>query len=110
MNFTYKPYYIYNLYQRSKAVSLTCSTTMNWVEFHCYELKDYLSFFARPKVGLIINSFSEPILIIDFRSGRGVFASQSISAGTVIDVSPVLIFGNEEMTSHISQTRIDDYT
>ena len=42
--------------------------------------------------------------------GRGVFASRPIPAGTVIDVSPVLVFSDNEVISHISKTCLDHYT
>lgn len=42
--------------------------------------------------------------------GRGVFASCSISAGTVVDISPVLVFPNQEVDDHASQTILQHYT
>jgi hypothetical protein len=42
--------------------------------------------------------------------GRGVFASRPIPAGTVIDVSPVLVFSDDETNNHISKTCLDHYT
>ncbi|KAK6370023.1 hypothetical protein LTR64_005263 [Lithohypha guttulata] len=42
--------------------------------------------------------------------GRGVFASQTIPKGTVIDVSPVLVFNKDEVELHTSQTILQHYT
>jgi hypothetical protein len=42
--------------------------------------------------------------------GRGVFASSVIAAGTVIDISPVLVFPNREVDQHASKTILQHYT
>jgi hypothetical protein len=42
--------------------------------------------------------------------GRGVFASRLIPAGTVIDISPVLVFPNQEVDEHASHTMLQHYT
>lgn len=43
-------------------------------------------------------------------TGRGVFAAAPISAGTVIDTSPVLILGLKENVQHIEHTSLYHYT
>lgn len=42
-------------------------------------------------------------------TGRGVFASQNIPKDTVVDISPVLIFDEDEVSAHTSKTRIAHY-
>ncbi|EOR00933.1 hypothetical protein E3P92_00367 [Wallemia ichthyophaga] len=42
--------------------------------------------------------------------GRGVFASQPIKIGEVVEISPVLLFTKEEYTQHGQHTALDDYT
>lgn len=42
--------------------------------------------------------------------GRGVFASQKIETGTILDVSPVLILDPVENTTHIERTSLYHYT
>lgn len=49
------------------------------------------------------------VLVSNTPKGRGVFASQFISKGTVVEVSPVLIFPSKEVT-HTSQTVLQHYT
>ena len=43
-------------------------------------------------------------------AGRGVFASRHIPAGTVIEISPVLLFGPDEYSEHGRHTLLDSYT
>ena len=43
-------------------------------------------------------------------AGRGVFASRHIPANTVIEVSPVLLFGPDEYQAHGRHTILDSYT
>lgn len=50
------------------------------------------------------------VLLSNTPKGRGVFATQSISKGTVIDVSPVLILTPDEVSNHTSQTVLQHYT
>ncbi|MES1218627.1 MAG: SET domain-containing protein-lysine N-methyltransferase, partial [Bacteroidota bacterium] len=40
--------------------------------------------------------------------GRGVFTSENIEAGTVVEVSPVIVMSNEERKL-LDQTRLHDY-
>ncbi|KAG9033799.1 hypothetical protein FRB95_014220 [Tulasnella sp. JGI-2019a] len=49
------------------------------------------------------------IIRVTQEKGRGVYATHPISAGTVIDIAPVLLFGPEEYESHAKHTVIDDY-
>ncbi|KAH0586297.1 SET domain-containing protein 7 [Termitomyces sp. J132] len=42
--------------------------------------------------------------------GRGVYASRSIPAQTLIEISPVLFFSKEEYAKHGKFTVLDDYT
>ncbi|CCA73599.1 hypothetical protein PIIN_07551 [Serendipita indica DSM 11827] len=42
--------------------------------------------------------------------GRGVYASRPISVGTVVEISPVLLFGREEYENHGKHTLLDHYT
>ncbi|CEH16581.1 hypothetical protein CBOM_06517 [Ceraceosorus bombacis] len=42
--------------------------------------------------------------------GRGVFATRDLSAGTVIDISPVLLFPADEYEQHGQHTQLDSYT
>ncbi|EXJ79816.1 hypothetical protein A1O3_08101 [Capronia epimyces CBS 606.96] len=42
--------------------------------------------------------------------GRGVFATQDIPRSTVVDVSPVLIFSEDEVENHTKHTRLQHYT
>ncbi|KAG8874441.1 hypothetical protein FRB97_005908 [Tulasnella sp. 331] len=41
--------------------------------------------------------------------GRGVFATRPISAGTVMDIAPVLFFGRDEYVNYAKHTIVDDY-
>jgi len=50
------------------------------------------------------------VLLSNTPKGRGVFATQSIAKGTVIDVSPVLVLSPEEVTNHTSRTVLQHYT
>ncbi len=50
------------------------------------------------------------VLVSHTAKGRGVFASQHIPKGTVVEVSPVLILTPEEVTRHTSQTVLQHYT
>ncbi len=43
-------------------------------------------------------------------SGRGVFASHSIPANTLIEISPVLLFPPAEYALYGSKTQLDGYT
>lgn len=42
--------------------------------------------------------------------GRGIYASVSIPPGTLIEVSPVLLFNKEEYSAHGQHTALDHYT
>ena len=42
--------------------------------------------------------------------GRGIFATTSIPAGTIIEISPVLILTREENETHIEKTSLYHYT
>ena len=42
--------------------------------------------------------------------GRGVFATRDILKGTLVDVSPVLLFNDEEYSAHGKHTVLDHYT
>ncbi|KAJ1647255.1 hypothetical protein J3B02_005290 [Coemansia erecta] len=42
--------------------------------------------------------------------GRGVFTQQEIKQGTLIHISPVLVFGQNEYRKHGKYTRLDHYT
>jgi hypothetical protein len=42
--------------------------------------------------------------------GRGIFATQFIEQGTVIDVSPVLVFPVSENEEHVRHTELFHYT
>lgn len=42
--------------------------------------------------------------------GRGVYASKPLRAGTVVEISPVLLFSKEEWENHGSKTILDCYT
>lgn len=54
---------------------------------------------------------SNHLLILSHQSrGRGVYASRPLAAGTVVEISPVLIFGKEEWEDHGSKTILDCYT
>ncbi|KAL2401088.1 hypothetical protein ABEF95_010256 [Exophiala dermatitidis] len=50
------------------------------------------------------------VLVMNTPKGRGVFATQDIPSGTVIEVSPVLIFSEEEVENHTQYTRLQHYT
>ncbi|PWN19843.1 hypothetical protein BCV69DRAFT_35809 [Microstroma glucosiphilum] len=51
------------------------------------------------------------LLILSHQSrGRGVYASRPLPAGTVVEISPVLIFGKDEWEQHGSRTILDCYT
>ncbi len=51
-----------------------------------------------------------PILFIGptQKMGRGVFTSEEITAGTIIEISPVVIMSNEERKL-LDQTQLHDY-
>ncbi len=51
-----------------------------------------------------------PVLFIagTEKMGRGVFTSENIEAGTVVEVSPVLVMSNGER-KHLDQTLLHDY-
>ena len=42
------------------------------------------------------------------KMGRGVFTKNSISAGTVIEIAPVIVMSNEDR-QHLDQTLLHDY-
>jgi hypothetical protein len=42
--------------------------------------------------------------------GRGVFASEDVASGSVVEVCPVLIFSPEENEAHIKKTSLYHYT
>ncbi|KAL6703212.1 hypothetical protein ACN47E_010074 [Coniothyrium glycines] len=46
----------------------------------------------------------------DTPKGRGVFATENIPSGTVIDICPVLLLGIQENKDHIEQTSLFHYT
>ncbi|KIW47452.1 uncharacterized protein PV06_00147 [Exophiala oligosperma] len=50
------------------------------------------------------------VLVMNTPKGRGVFATQDISRSTVIDVSPVLVFSQEEVEKHTQHTCLQHYT
>lgn len=50
------------------------------------------------------------LLLINSFSGRGVFASRDISAGTQLDVCPVLVLDPNENEEHIRKTDLYNYT
>ncbi len=43
-------------------------------------------------------------------SGRGVFATSDIQAGTTVDMCPVLVFEADENENHIRHTSLYHYT
>ena len=43
-------------------------------------------------------------------AGRGVFATKEIPAGTLLEVSPVLVFPAKEYEQHGRHTQLDSYT
>ena len=43
-------------------------------------------------------------------AGRGVFATNSIPAGTIIDVCPVLVLRIDENKEHVEKTSLYHYT
>lgn len=47
---------------------------------------------------------------VDTPKGRGVYATKTIPAKTIIDVCPVLILGLEENKAHIEHTSLFHYT
>lgn len=51
-----------------------------------------------------------PILYIGptEQMGRGVFTSEAISKGTVVEISPVIIMSNEDR-AHLDKTLLHDY-
>ncbi|KAJ2358528.1 hypothetical protein IWW50_004631 [Coemansia erecta] len=42
--------------------------------------------------------------------GRGVFTRQAIVKGTLVHISPVLVFSKTEYSEHGKHTKLDDYT
>ncbi|KAI1617582.1 hypothetical protein EDD36DRAFT_459266 [Exophiala viscosa] len=50
------------------------------------------------------------VLISNTPKGRGVFATQDIPGGTVIEVSPVLLFSEDEVEKHAQHTCLQHYT
>ncbi|KAJ1935736.1 hypothetical protein GGF37_005879 [Kickxella alabastrina] len=42
--------------------------------------------------------------------GRGVFTRKAISSGTLVNISPVLVFGRTEYADHGRHTQLDHYT
>lgn len=44
------------------------------------------------------------------KSGRGVFTSKDLQAGTLLEVSPVLVFPADEYEKHGRHTLLDSYT
>ncbi|KIW26935.1 uncharacterized protein PV07_06723 [Cladophialophora immunda] len=50
------------------------------------------------------------VLVMNTAKGRGVFATQDIPRGTVVEVSPVLIFTEEEVEKHTQHTCLQHYT
>ncbi|KAF2196738.1 protein methyltransferase [Delitschia confertaspora ATCC 74209] len=50
------------------------------------------------------------VIITDTPKGRGVFASKSIPARTILDICPVLVLGIEENENHIKKTSLYHYT
>ena len=51
-----------------------------------------------------------PILVVapSDKRGRGVFASEKISEGTLIEISPVLVFSAKDR-KHVEKTMLFDY-
>jgi hypothetical protein len=63
------------------------------------------------------SSSSQPVLPADSlhvrqtaTAGRGVFASVPLTAGTLLDVSHILLFPAKEYHEHGRHTQLDDYT
>ncbi|KIX10223.1 uncharacterized protein Z518_01304 [Rhinocladiella mackenziei CBS 650.93] len=50
------------------------------------------------------------VLVMNTPKGRGVFAIQNIPTGTVVEVSPVLIFSEDEVAKHTQHTCLQHYT
>ncbi|KIW12457.1 hypothetical protein PV08_09734 [Exophiala spinifera] len=50
------------------------------------------------------------VLVMNTPKGRGVFATDDIPSGTVIEVSPVLVFSEEEVEKHTRHTCLQHYT
>ncbi|EME83832.1 uncharacterized protein MYCFIDRAFT_195052 [Pseudocercospora fijiensis CIRAD86] len=65
---------------------------------------------ANPSNALLLQRFPHLHLVSNTAKGRGVFASAPIPAGTIIDVSPVLILSIEENLNHIEHTSLYHYT
>ncbi|KXT02688.1 hypothetical protein AC578_1159 [Pseudocercospora eumusae] len=59
---------------------------------------------------LLLQRFPHLHLVSNTAKGRGVFASAPIPAGTIIDISPVLILGIEENLNYIEHTSLYHYT
>ncbi|KAF7188810.1 SET domain-containing protein 7 [Pseudocercospora fuligena] len=59
---------------------------------------------------LLLQRFPHLHLVSNTAKGRGVFASALILAGTIIDISPVLVLGIEENIKHIEHTSLYHYT
>lgn len=50
------------------------------------------------------------LILSDQSRGRGVYASRPLRAGTLVEISPVLLFGKAEWESHGSETVLQSYT
>ncbi|KIV90728.1 hypothetical protein PV10_05354 [Exophiala mesophila] len=50
------------------------------------------------------------VLVMNTPKGRGVFATRDIPSRTVIEVSPVLVFTEDEVENHTQHTVLQHYT
>ncbi|ETI23208.1 hypothetical protein G647_05005 [Cladophialophora carrionii CBS 160.54] len=50
------------------------------------------------------------VLVMNTPKGRGVFATKHIPRGTVVEVSPVLVFSEDEVENHTQHTVLQHYT
>ena len=65
---------------------------------------------SAPALGGVVSAVSSSSRLTPFQPGRGVFASQPIAKGTVIDISPVIIIPESEVTKHVEHTCLNHYT
>ncbi|KAK4610684.1 SET domain-containing protein 7 [Fulvia fulva] len=59
---------------------------------------------------IVLERFRPLNLVLNTPKGRGVFASAPIPAGTIVDISPVLILDPQENVEHIEKTSLYHYT
>ncbi|KAJ9612063.1 hypothetical protein H2200_003658 [Cladophialophora chaetospira] len=50
------------------------------------------------------------VVVMNTPKGRGVFATKEISRGTIVEISPVLIFTEDEVEKHTRHTTLQHYT